>query len=294
MSVNTKFCLVCAKNRGRPRKKETIYHNIDKSNGSIWVWCCACNRGWSINEYCYLSGVSLQDYLRNDFDFVEGKDNEVQKLDWPAWFVHLEDIRAKEGLSYVIQRGLEPKGPVFYDTDHGGIVFPYYFENVFCGAQIRLLRPWKDKDGGETKIFSLPGTKRSLLFYNWNQTPLMQHIKAIVVTEGAFNALSLQQAAEYVYGGVLTCPFKFIAISGSAISDHHIEVLKEYKDRGIKIIFATDNDEAGLKALKKAKESGCATHYSLVEEVGKDWNDKLIQLGKGQLMNHFLGLIKKI
>jgi hypothetical protein len=225
---------------------------------------------------------------------VESKDNEVQKIDWPAWFVHLQDIRAKKGLDYVLSRGLEPKGAMFYDTDHNGIVFPYYYEDTFCGAQIRLIEPWKDSAGGVTKVISLAGTKRSLLFYNWNQTPLMQHVKSIVVTEGAFNAISLQQSVEPLFGGILNCPFKFIAISGSALSDHHIELLKEYKDRGLKIIFATDNDEAGIKALKKASDSQCVTHYSLIDKVGDDWNDKLRQDGPKNMVAYFLKNIHEI
>ena len=286
--IDTKKCLICQ------RKNSTLHWHIDPDSGAIWVWCNGrCQRGYSIYNYCYQAGISLSEFLNGDFDFQEATPNEVQKMEWPDKFIPLSDPRAKKALQYLKSRGLTGQGDFYYDMEYEGIVFPLYFGSVFVGAQIRLLKPWVNKDGDTTKISTIPGTRSGLLFWNYNQENIMPNVKSIVVCEGAFNAASIQQSLNAVYGSAVQNPFKAIAASGSGASLHQRETLKELKDNGYKIICATDRDEAGLKALKKYTEFDCLTHFCLTD-TASDWNDELQRLGQKEFTKYFLQRIKPV
>ena len=120
---------------------------------------------------------------------------------------------------------------------------------------------------------------------------VMPHVKGIVVTEGALNAASIQQGLNSLYGGLINNPWKVIAASGSGASQHQREELKELKDKGYKIVCATDNDQAGLKCFKKYLEFGSLTHYCFTD-TASDWNDELQRLGLDGLGKYFLQRIK--
>jgi 5S rRNA maturation endonuclease (ribonuclease M5) len=236
----------------------------------------------------------LHEFLKNDFEFEEKRPNEVQKMAWPKNFIPLYDTRAKKGVEYIKSRGLDPDEGMFYDVEREGIVFPFYYENVFCGAQVRFITPRTTEDGEEWKITTLPGTRLGLLVFNYNQVPFRTNIKAVVVCEGAFNALSIQQTFNEIHGGILNNPFKAIALSGSGVSDHHIELLKDLKDQGYRIIAAPDTDAAGLHMLNKLKEAEVITHYALTNDDELDWNDMLKTLGKREFAKFFLGSVKSV
>jgi len=291
MSISTKKCLICKGGR----KNNCLHWHVDSETGNIWVWCQGkCQRGYSLYSYCHHAGISLNEFLKGDFDFQEARPNEVNKMEWPTDFITLSDPRAKEGVEYVRSRGLSLEGDMYYDLDRKGIVFPYYVSNTFVGAQTRLLVPFVDKDGELRKIDTMPGTRLGLVFYNWNQEPFITNIKGVIVTEGAFSGLSIQQALNTIYGGVSRSPWRVVAISGSGVSAHQKETLRELKEQGIKIIGATDSDEAGLKALSKMKEANCLTHYCLTMDTEKDWNDLLQEKGHEELGKWFLKNIKLI
>lgn len=287
--MNNKRCLICK------RSNNTLNWHEDKDTGAIWVYCNGpCSRGYSLQSYCYTAGVNLNEFLKGDFQFQESIPNEVTKLDWPKTYISLSDPRAQKGVDYINSRGLEIKGDMYYDTDREAIVFPYYFGNTFVGAQTRLLTPWIDKDGQETKVLTLPGTRLGLVFYNWNQDAFVTNIKGIIVCEGAFNAMSLQQSLNNMYGGVLKNPFKVVATSGCGTSQHQMDKLKEMKEAGKKIIIAFDSDEAGMKGLTKMIKNEVATHYSITEHDDIDWNDILGTQGYEELARVFLKNITPI
>lgn len=285
---NTKRCLICSP------KNDTIYWHIDKDTSNIWCFCNKCNRGYSLQQYCTMAGISLKDFLKADFNFIESRPNEVNRLEFPRTFVPLFSKDAEPGLKYLESRKILPDDNLWFDTHKKAIVFPYYFDSVFCGAQTRFIEPWIDADGETRKIDTLPGTRLGLLFYNWNQGPFVTAIKGLIVTEGAFNALSLQQALNKKYGGILDNPWKCIAISGSGGSEHHIEVLKELKNSGIKIIMAADTDDAGIKVTQKLMKAEAITHYSLTKETDVDWNDILIRDGQDALLKAFFQNMVKV
>lgn len=284
--MNTKKCLICKKHN------DTLHWHTDADNGSIWVWCNGtCQRGYSLRSYCYTAGIDLNEFLKGDFSFQEAKPNEVSRLEWPAHFVPMSDPRAEKGRDYVRSRGLSLKGDMYYDTEREAIVFPYYYENVFVGAQTRLITPW-NREGDEVKVLTLPGTRLGLVFYNWNQSPFVTDVKGLILCEGAFNTLAIQQSLDGLYGSTIKNPWKAVATSGCGTTGHQIEKIKELKEAGIKIVCAFDSDEPGLKGLTKLKKADAITHYALVEDTAMDWNDMLKEKGE-EFAQYFLNRIIK-
>lgn len=234
----------------------------------------------------------MTEFLTGDFHMQEAKSDEVQAMTWPSSFVPLSDPRAQAGVDYIKSRGLSPDGDMYYDINEEGIVFPYYVDNQFCGAQVRFIDDRINEDGKQWKITTLPGTRLGLLLYGWNQSKFMAQVKGVIVTEGAFNALSIQQAFNKVYGGVSRCPWRLIACSGSGLSEHQAETLRELKESGLKVVGAPDTDEAGFSMLAKMKESGCISHYVLTGDTEKDWNDLVKDLGMEELAKFVISNIK--
>lgn len=286
--MNTKKCLICK------RHNDTLHWHTDAETGNIWVWCNGkCQRGYSLHQYCYIAGADLNDFLKMDFDFTEAAPNEVNRLDWPATCVPLSDPRAEKGVNYIKSRGLDLKGDMYYDTEQNSIVLPYYFGSTFVGAQTRLIEPWI-RDGDEVKILTMPGTRHGLLFYNWNQEAFLTEIKGVIVCEGAFNVLALQQSLDKMYGGVTKNPWKVMSTSGCGTTSHQMDKLKELKEADIKIVCAFDSDAPGLEGLKKLNNNDVITHYALVDNTELDWNDKLLELGYEGLAKYFLSRVNKI
>ena len=292
--IDSKKCLICFKESGKHRNNTVYWHQDPQDPANVWCWCNRCGRAYNLYQYCDLAGIELKDFLAGNLTFDSTPANEVRKMDWPAWYVPLSDPRAQEGVDYIKSRGLNVEGDMYYDIDDKGIVFPYYFGEHFVGAQCRFLKERVKSDGDIQKIDTIPGTRLGLVFYNWNQGPFMTNVKGVIVCEGAFNALSIQQALNLAYGGVHRNPWRVIACSGSGASEHHTEALKELKEQGIKVVAASDTDEAGLKMLLKMKNADCLTHYALTMETGVDWNDKLKELGHDAFAKWFLGQVKSI
>jgi hypothetical protein len=284
---DNRWCLIC-----NP-KNRTLYWHTDEKTGKLWVWCNKCNRGYSLEEYCRQADLDIETFLSSDFKIENDQSDEVQAMAWPSSFVPLSDPRAEKGAEYIKSRGLHLDGDMYYDLNEEGIVFPYYFENHFCGAQIRFVEERTTEDGNKWKITTLPGTRLGLLFYGWNQTKLMAQVKGIIVTEGAFNALAIQQALNQAYGGVSRSPWRVFACSGSGVSTHQAETLQELRNKGYKVICASDSDEAGLKMYEKLSEHKSITHYAFCE-VGKDWNDKLQELKHKEFAKYFWSCITPI
>jgi hypothetical protein len=284
---DNRWCLIC-----QPKNRTLYWHQNDE--GKIWCYCNKCDRGYSLEQYCDIADIDMTEFLTGEFHMQEAKPDEVQAMAWPSTFIPLSDPRAEKGVEYIKSRGLNTDGDMYYDLNEEGIVFPYYVENHFCGAQVRFLEERINEDGDKWKITTLPGTRLGLLFYGWNQGKLLAQVKGIIVTEGAFNALSIQQALNSVYGGVSRCPWRVIACSGSGATELQREALKDLKDAGIKVVIAPDTDEAGMKMYQKFVESGACTHYAFTGEIGKDWNDLLKELGHKEFAKHVIKSITPI
>lgn len=288
MKKDSRFCLIC-----NP-KNRTIYFHQNEDNGKIWLYCNKCDRGYSLEQYCSLAGIEVSDLLSGDIGFYEAKPDEVNAMAWPQTFVPLSDPRAAAGLEYIKSRGLNDQGDMYYDLKEEGIVFPYYVENQFCGAQVRFLKERVNEDGDKWKITTLPGTRLGLLFYGWNQGKFLAQVKGVIVCEGAFNALSIQQALNSVYGGVSRCPWRLVACSGSGFTEHQAKALKELRESGLKVIGAPDTDAAGFKMLSKMKEFKAISHFVMTGDTEKDWNDLLKDIGYEELAKFVLKNIRPI
>ena len=283
--ISTKKCLICKQGQ----KNDCLHWHTNPDTGDIWVYCVGvCQRAYSIHDYCYKAGIPLNEFLKQDFTFQEARPNEVNAIEFPYWYVPLSDSRAKPGIEYLQSRGLSLDGDMYYDYNDNGLVFPYYYDNVFVGAQTRFIVPRMHKDGTIQKMNTIPGTRLGLLFYNWNQTQFMTHVKGIIITEGALNALSIQQSLNCCYGSVALNPWRVIACSGAGATYHHRTTLKELKDQGYKIVLAPDSDEAGLHMLSKFVKSDAITHYAFTNDSDHDWNDLLQQLGHKQFGVEFI------
>lgn len=273
---DNRWCLIC-----QPRNRTLYWHQNEQ--GKIWCYCNKCDRGYSLEQYCEIADIDMTEFLTGEFHMQEAKPDEVQAMAWPQAFIPLSDPRAEKGVEYVKSRGLNIDGDMYYDLNEEGIVFPYYVENHFCGAQVRFLEERTNEDGSKWKITTLPGTRLGLLFYGWNQGRLLAQIKGVIVTEGAFNALSIQQALNSVYGGVSRCPWRVIACSGSGATEHQAEALKGLKDAGLKVVAAPDTDEAGIKMYQKLVKAEAVSHYAFTGDTTKDWNDLLKEMGHKDL-----------
>lgn len=295
MKKDNRWCLIC-----QP-KNRTLYWHMSKrkdDNGneydSLWCWCNKCDRSYSVDRYCKEAGITKEELFSGDITFQEAKHNEIDAMAWPSSAIPLSDPRAERAREYVTSRGLSLDGDMYYDMDEDGIVFPYYYDNHFCGAQIRFIKERITEDGDKWKITTLPGTRLGLLFYGWNQSKFMSHVKGVVVVEGAFNAISINQALVSKYGSIADCPWRAIACSGAGAGQHHQEALKELKDNGYKIILAPDTDEAGLKMAAKFKEADVITHIAFTGDTEKDWNDLVKEMGHEKFANFFLKSIAKV
>lgn len=300
MKRDNRWCLIC-----QPRNRTLYWHQTEpekmaaaklegKELDLFWCYCNKCDRAYSLTQYCDIAGVDQKMILDSDFQFQEADKNEVTAMAWPHNFVPLSDPRAEKGVQYVKSRGLTPDGDMYYDLKEEGIVFPYYVENQFCGAQIRFIDARINEDGETWKITTLPGTRLGLLFYGWNQSKLMAQIKGVIVTEGAFNALSIQQALNQAYSGVSRNPWRVIACSGSGATELQRETLKELKESGLKVVIAPDTDEAGIKMFGKFSESGAASHYAFTNDTDKDWNDLLKEMGHQDFAKFVIKSIKPV
>lgn len=288
MKHDKRVCLIC-----RPNNR-TIYFHQDEKTGAPWLYCNKCNRGYSLEQYCKIAGVDIEEFIKDGIEITKNQEDEVNVMAWPSNFVPLSDPRAKVGIDYLNSRKISSDGDMYFDLETEGVVFPYYFEKYFVGAQIRFIESRIKDDGSEWKITTLPGTRLGLLFYAYNQTKFLPQIKTIVVTEGAFNSLCLQQAFNNVYGGISNCPWKFIALSGSGVSSHQAETLLELREKGYKVIAAPDTDEAGLKMLEKLKEQNAITHYVFTGDTKKDWNDFSKEMDNKSLVQWFLRNIQNV
>lgn len=285
---DNRWCKIC-----NPRNR-TLYWHTDEKTGKLWCWCNKCGRGYSLEEYCRIADINIEEFLSGDFQIEDGESNEVNAIAWPSTFIPLSDPRAKKGAEYLQSRGLLLDGDMYYDLEEEGIVFPYYYENHFCGAQVRFIKERTNEDGTSWKITTIPGTRLGLLFYGWNQSKLFPQIKGIIVTEGAINALSVQQALNEAYGGIANSPWRVFALSGSGVSSHQAETLKELKEKGYKIIAAPDTDEAGVHMLKKLQDEGSITHFVFTGDTSKDWNDLLKEIGRKELAKFIIKSIQDV
>lgn len=287
---NQRKCLICK----RPR--DTLYWHKDEM--SIWVYCSGiCARIYSLYEYQTVANVHIKDIDLKSIEFEDALPSEVNTMEWPRNFHPITDSTSIDGMNYIKNvRKLSPTSNMFYCVDRKAIVLPYFFEHEFVGAQFRYVNKFIDSSGAERKIDTMPGTRLSLLFYNWDQNALMKNVKGVILTEGAFDAIAIQEASNKMYGSAFHNPWKVVATSGSNASAHKLETTKDLIKKGYKVVLAPDSDEAGVKMGSKFVDNYACTHLAYTGERGVDWNDMWInhRCDPERFMKYFLGKIDVI
>lgn len=132
----------------------------------------------------------------------------------------------------------------YYDRFRGRVMFP--IRNV-SGATVgysgRILPSLVDPSVAQGKYVNSPETslyhKSKILFGYDTAKKVMNETKEVVIVEGQMDlCMSYQSGIENT-----------IAVSGTAFTDDHINLIKRFCDR---VILSFDSDNAGQNALKKS------------------------------------------
>ena len=144
---------------------------------------------------------------------------------------------AKVGLIKSAEGGKEP-----YDVFRDRIMFPMNDQNgkvvAFSG---RILTP----DEKSPKYVNSPETelyKKSDLLFGYDKAKHgIRSLNFSLIVEGQFDVVMAHQAG---YGNT-------VAVSGTALTLHHVQLLERLSDR---VVLALDADRAGIAAMKRAAE----------------------------------------
>lgn len=165
------------------------------------------------------------------------------KDEWRDCFIALsklgympEEIESS-GLAIKTEKG-------YYDRFRGRVMFP--IRNI-AGATVgfsgRILPALLDATKEQAKYVNTPETamyhKSKILFGYDTAKKMMNEKKSVVVVEGQMDLVMSYQAGVH----------NTIAVSGTAFTDEHINLIKRFGD---KVILSFDTDNAGQNALKKS------------------------------------------
>ena len=150
---------------------------------------------------------------------------------------YTKDELAKVGLIKSAEGGKEP-----YDVFRDRIMFPMNDQNgkvvAFSG---RILTP----DEKSPKYVNSPETelyKKSDLLFGYDKAKHgIRSLNFSLIVEGQFDVVMAHQAG---YGNT-------VAVSGTALTLHHVQLLERLSDR---VVLALDADRAGIAAMKRAAE----------------------------------------
>lgn len=186
-------------------------------------------------EYIYGRGMTKE--TRATFHIGFAKD------EWRDCFIALstkgyspEEIELA-GLAIKTEKG-------YYDRFRGRVMFP--IRNI-AGATVgfsgRILPALLDATKEQAKYVNTPETpmyhKSKILFGYDTAKKMMNEKKEVVVVEGQMDLCMSYQAGVH----------NTIAVSGTAFTDEHINLIKRFGDR---VILSFDTDNAGQNALKKS------------------------------------------
>jgi DNA primase len=162
---------------------------------------------------------------------------------WRMVKEHLEekgyskDELFKVGLIKSTEGGKEP-----FDVFRDRIMFPLFDQNskvvAFSG---RILHP----DEKSPKYVNSPETelyKKSELLFGYDKAKHgIRNLNFSLIVEGQFDVVMAHQAG---YANA-------VAVSGTALTLHHVQLLERLSDR---VVLALDADRAGIAAMKRAAE----------------------------------------
>lgn len=150
---------------------------------------------------------------------------------------YTKDELFKVGLIKGADGGKEP-----FDVFRDRIMFPLFDQNskviAFSG---RILHP----DEKSPKYVNSPETelyKKSELLFGYDKARQgIRQLNFSLIVEGQFDVVMAHQAG---YANT-------VAVSGTALTLHHVQLLERLSDR---VVLALDADRAGIAAMKKAAE----------------------------------------
>lgn len=143
----------------------------------------------------------------------------------------------KTGLIKTTEGGKEP-----FDVFRDRIMFPL-FDNT--GKVVAFSGRILNKDSDAPKYVNSPETelyKKSELLYGYDKA--RQGIRTFdfsLIVEGQFDVVMCHQAG---YNNT-------VAVSGTALTPHHVQLLERLSDR---VVLALDADKAGIAAMKRAAD----------------------------------------
>lgn len=143
----------------------------------------------------------------------------------------------KVGLTKSAEGGKEP-----FDVFRDRIMFPLFDQN---GKVVAFSGRILSKDSDAPKYVNSPETelyKKSELLFGYDKAKHgIRQLNFSLIVEGQFDVVMAHQAG---YSNT-------VAVSGTALTLHHVQLLERLSDR---VVLALDADRAGIAAMKRAAE----------------------------------------
>ncbi len=150
---------------------------------------------------------------------------------------YTKDELFKVGLIKSTEGGKEP-----FDVFRDRIMFPLFDQN---GKVVAFSGRILSKDTEAPKYVNSPETelyKKSELLYGYDKAKHgIRQFNFSLIVEGQFDVVMAHQAG---YSNT-------VAVSGTALTLHHVQLLERLSDR---VVLALDADRAGIAAMKRAAE----------------------------------------
>lgn len=201
------------------------------------------NYNESAEAKSYVVSRGIHDETRSAFHIGYAKN------EWRTLFMYLASCSyTPEEMeeSGLVIKALDDSGRVkgWYDRFRGRVMFP--IRNVggnVVGFTGRILPALIDETKEQAKYVNTPETalyhKSKILFGYDTAKKKMSEVREVIVVEGQMDLVMSYQSGVY----------NTIAVSGTAFTDEHINLIKRFAD---KVIFSFDSDNAGQSALKKS------------------------------------------
>ncbi|MEN9920521.1 MAG: primase, primase protein [Candidatus Parcubacteria bacterium] len=190
-------------------------------------------------EYLENRGVTKATLLRWQIGFAPGP----PAHGWRMVKDHLEgkgytrDELFKVGLIKSAEGGKEP-----FDVFRDRIMFPLFDQN---GKVVAFSGRILSKDSDAPKYVNSPETelyKKSELLFGYDKAKQgIRQLNFSLIVEGQFDVVMAHQAG---YNNT-------VAVSGTALTLHHVHLLERLSDR---VVLALDADRAGIAAMKRAAD----------------------------------------
>ncbi len=150
---------------------------------------------------------------------------------------YTRDELFKVGLVKSAEGGKEP-----FDVFRDRIMFPLFDQN---GKVVAFSGRILSKDSDAPKYVNSPETelyKKSELLYGYDKAKQgIRQLNFSLIVEGQFDVVMAHQAG---YANT-------VAVSGTALTLHHVQLLERLSDR---VVLALDADRAGIAAMKRAAD----------------------------------------